>query len=92
MKEVLEKEIKPKEIDKNSKKDNDEIIIEDNSTKKGNKSDSNTNKDPIYNNNSYTFNTSNVNSAMFNNIDPSKVNQAREQIKNMVKNNFKFIF
>jgi hypothetical protein len=76
LKEVLEKEIKPKEKDSECKKavEPNEIIIEDNSTKKETKvAQQQKSKAQNYNNN-----------AQINNMDPSKINEAKEKIKNMV--------
>lgn len=81
MKEVLEKEVKPKEKEPEAKKAEvqNEIIIEDNSPKKEVKVEQDTNPNKSSGNNS-----SAGSSTPINNIDPSKINEAREKIKNMV--------
>ena len=81
MKEVLEKEGKLKEKENISNKINDlnEILIEDESRKTEKKSEPKQNPSTNFNNTAF-------NNPSFNNIDPSTINQAKEQIKYMVIN------
>jgi len=80
LKEVLEKEIKPKEKEPECKKaiETNEIIIEDNSTKKE------TIVAQQQKSNSQNYNNNFDLNVPINNMDPSKINEAKEKIKNMV--------